>query len=105
MQGFSAVGSPATQVQRGDLVDKHSSADPPDRLGGSGPRKDRRRLVAFCLVIAGAALMPTQHVERREPDASASPTITTSPWVSGWSMRAASTPRRPALAGGRPGRD
>jgi hypothetical protein len=62
---------------------------------GSGPRKDRRRLVAFCLVIAGAALIPTQHVERREPDASAPPTITTSPWVSGWSMR------RRALGGGR----
>ncbi len=34
---------------------------------GSGPLQIGGRLIAFCLVIAGAALMPT-HAEQLEPD-------------------------------------
>jgi drug/metabolite transporter (DMT)-like permease len=36
---------------------------------GSSPLQIGARLIAFCLVIAGAALMPT-HAEQLEPDAS-----------------------------------
>jgi hypothetical protein len=35
---------------------------------GSGPPATAARFLAFCLVIAGAALMPAQHAEKREPD-------------------------------------
>ena len=35
---------------------------------GAGPLATAARFLAFCLVIAGAALMPAQHAERREPD-------------------------------------
>ena len=35
---------------------------------GSGPLATAARFLAFCLVIAGAALMPAQHVAKREPD-------------------------------------
>jgi drug/metabolite transporter (DMT)-like permease len=45
---------------------------------GSGPLAIGARFVAFCLVIGGAALMPAQHAEQREPDASTPPTVTTS---------------------------
>jgi copper transport protein len=38
-------------------------------------------------VLAFVALIPTQHAEQRGPDASTPPTISTSRWVSGWSMR------------------
>jgi hypothetical protein len=58
-----------------------------DESIGSGPLEIGARFLAFCLAIGGAALMPTQHAEQREPDESTPPTITTSPWVSGWSMR------------------
>ena len=34
---------------------------------GSGPLAIGARFVGFCLVIAGAALMPVQHAEEREP--------------------------------------
>ena len=34
---------------------------------GSGPLAIGARSVAFCLVIVGAALMPVQHAEKREP--------------------------------------
>ena len=37
---------------------------------GSGPLAIGARFVAFCLVIVGAALMPVQHAEEREPDRS-----------------------------------
>lgn len=53
----------------------------------SANEKSAPRFLAFCLVIAGVALIPTQHAEQREPDASTPPTISTSRWVSGWSMR------------------
>jgi drug/metabolite transporter (DMT)-like permease len=43
---------------------------------GSGPPAIGARFVAFCLVIAGAALMPT-HAEQLEPDQSTPTTITT----------------------------
>jgi drug/metabolite transporter (DMT)-like permease len=43
---------------------------------GAGPLATAARFVAFCLVIAGAALMPAQHSERREPDTA--PLMTTS---------------------------
>lgn len=47
---------------------------------GSGPVAIAARVLAFCLVIAGAALMPTQHGEQREPDEeSTQPTSTTAP--------------------------
>ena len=72
---------------------------------GSGPLEIGGPLPRVCLVIAGAALIPTQHAEQREPDASTPPTITTSRWVSGWSMRAGRTRRRQALVGCRPGRE
>ena len=35
---------------------------------GSGPAAIGARFVGFCLVIAGAALMPAQHAEERDPD-------------------------------------
>jgi len=35
---------------------------------GAGPLATAARFLAFCLVIAGAALMPAHHAERREPD-------------------------------------
>ena len=35
---------------------------------GSGPLAIGARFVGFCLVIAGAALMPVQHAEEREPE-------------------------------------
>ncbi len=35
---------------------------------GSGPVAIGARFVAFCLVIAGAALMPAQHTEQLEPE-------------------------------------
>ncbi|HEY6760403.1 MAG TPA: hypothetical protein VI318_12970 [Baekduia sp.] len=42
---------------------------------GSGPLAIAARFVGFCLVIAGAALMPSQHAEQRDPDEeSAQPT-------------------------------
>ena len=40
---------------------------------GSGPLAIGARFVAFCLVIAGAALMPSHHAEQRQPDTSAPP--------------------------------
>jgi drug/metabolite transporter (DMT)-like permease len=43
---------------------------------GSGPLQIGGRFAAFCLVIAGAALMPA-HAEQLEPDESTPPTITT----------------------------
>lgn len=47
---------------------------------GSGPVAIAARVLAFCLVIAGAALMPTQHGEQRESDEeSTQPTSTTAP--------------------------
>jgi drug/metabolite transporter (DMT)-like permease len=39
---------------------------------GSGPLQIAGRFIAFCLVIAGAALMPT-HAEQLEPDENAAP--------------------------------
>jgi hypothetical protein len=45
---------------------------------GSGPLAIGARFVAFSLVIGGAALMPDQHAEQREPDASTPPIGTTS---------------------------
>ena len=36
---------------------------------GTGPLAIGARFLAFCLVIAGAALMPVQHAPGREPDA------------------------------------
>jgi drug/metabolite transporter (DMT)-like permease len=44
---------------------------------GSGPLAIGARLIAFCLVIAGAALMPAHHAEERAPYESAPPAITT----------------------------
>ena len=38
---------------------------------GTGPLAIGARFVAFCLVIAGAALMPVQQAEKREPHAAA----------------------------------
>ena len=38
---------------------------------GTGPLAIGARFLAFCLVIAGAALMPVQHAEKREPHAAA----------------------------------
>jgi drug/metabolite transporter (DMT)-like permease len=35
---------------------------------GSGPLAIGARFLGFCLVIAGAALMPVQHAEKRAPD-------------------------------------
>ena len=43
---------------------------------GSGPVAIGARVIAFCLVIAGAALMPSHHAEQREPDASQPPIAT-----------------------------
>ncbi|MGZ6637960.1 MAG: hypothetical protein ACXVII_34435 [Solirubrobacteraceae bacterium] len=40
---------------------------------GSGPLAIGARLVAFCLVIAGAALMPSQPAEQRQPDTGTRP--------------------------------
>jgi hypothetical protein len=40
---------------------------------GSGPLAIGARLVAFCLVIVGAALMPSHHVEQPGPRDSAPP--------------------------------
>jgi len=40
---------------------------------GSGPLAIGARLIAFCLVIAGAALMPSHPAEQREPEASPGP--------------------------------
>jgi drug/metabolite transporter (DMT)-like permease len=40
---------------------------------GSGPLAIAARLIAFCLVIAGAALMPSHPAEQRERDASTPP--------------------------------
>ena len=40
---------------------------------GSGPLAIGARIVAFCLVIAGAALMPSHHSEQRAPDPSGPP--------------------------------
>jgi drug/metabolite transporter (DMT)-like permease len=40
---------------------------------GSGPLAIGARFLAFCLVIAGAALMPAQHGEQREAGDSSSP--------------------------------
>jgi hypothetical protein len=40
---------------------------------GSGPLAIGARLVAFCLVIVGAALMPSHHGEQQEPRACAPP--------------------------------
>jgi hypothetical protein len=113
------LSQPTTSMRAPDPPDRHgrspcSSTRCPDNAVcafvfdepvGSGPREIGARRLAFCLAIAGAALIPTQHAEQREPDESTPPTITTSPWVSSWSMRAASTRRRHALAGCRPGRD
>jgi hypothetical protein len=46
---------------------------------GSGPLAIGARLLAFCLVIAGAALMPARlHTEQSEPHESASPTVISS---------------------------
>jgi len=42
---------------------------------GSGPLAIGARLVAFCLVIAGAALMPSHHTEPREPDPKGPPVV------------------------------
>jgi hypothetical protein len=42
---------------------------------GSGPLAIATRLVAFCLVIAGAALMPAQHGEQSQADDRPSATI------------------------------
>jgi drug/metabolite transporter (DMT)-like permease len=44
---------------------------------GSGPLAIGARFLAFCLVIAGAGLMPAQHGEQREVDDSASAPPTT----------------------------
>ncbi|MES1193908.1 MAG: hypothetical protein ABUM26_06245 [Solirubrobacterales bacterium] len=47
---------------------------------GSGPVAIAARFLAFCLVIAGAALMPTQHGEQREPgEEGTQPTSSTAP--------------------------
>ena len=35
---------------------------------GSGPLAIGARLVAFCMVVAGAPLMPSHPAEQREPD-------------------------------------
>jgi hypothetical protein len=45
---------------------------------GSGPLAIGGRLLAFCLVIAGAALMPAQRAEQPEAEESAPPTIASS---------------------------
>jgi drug/metabolite transporter (DMT)-like permease len=45
---------------------------------GSGPVEIGARFLAFCLVIAGAALMPARHAEQREPDNSTPAIATTS---------------------------
>jgi len=42
---------------------------------GSGPLAIGARLVAFCLVIAGAALMPSHETEQREPDPTGPPIV------------------------------
>ncbi len=43
---------------------------------GSGPLATGARFITFCLVIAGAALMPTRHAEQREAGKSTPPTVT-----------------------------
>jgi hypothetical protein len=40
---------------------------------GSGPLAIGARLAAFCLVIAGAALMPSHPAEQRQPDTGTRP--------------------------------
>ena len=40
---------------------------------GSGPLAIGARVVAFCLVIVGAALMPSHHVEQGDPEPRAPP--------------------------------
>jgi hypothetical protein len=40
---------------------------------GSGPLAIGAHFLAFCLVIAGAALMPAQHAEQPDPDQHAVP--------------------------------
>jgi drug/metabolite transporter (DMT)-like permease len=46
---------------------------------GSGPLAIGARFLAFCLVIAGAALMPAQHGQEREPEESTPLATTASP--------------------------
>ena len=45
---------------------------------GSGPLAIGARFVAFCLVIGGAALMPSHHAEQRQPGTSQPPIATPS---------------------------
>jgi drug/metabolite transporter (DMT)-like permease len=43
---------------------------------GSGPLAIGARLIAFCLVIAGAGMMPSRHAEQPEPDATSTSPVT-----------------------------